>query len=71
LPSNEKKKILMSSNCIAQVHCSPQVLDSWKLMYCKTYLFTSKLFLSFLNGRGAVCLKWNHWRDMKELNLKR
>jgi len=32
--------------------------------------FMSKLFLSFSNDCGAIRLKRNDWREMKELNLQ-
>jgi len=45
----------------AQVHCSPQVLDFWKLAHCMTYLFRrNRFYYSWTAvGRGAIRLKRN------------
>jgi len=50
---------------IYKVHCSPQVLDSWKLSHCKTYVYVicrNRFYYSWtahLNGRGQ-------WRNLFE-----
>jgi len=66
-------KLFRTYYCTAQGHCSPQVLHFWKLAHCMTYLLRRNHFNHswMAVGRGAIRLKRNDWREMKELNLQR